>query len=316
MILSIALLILSLLTVIKSADYAIHYSGKIARSLNLSKYIVGFLIVAVISILPETLVSVNSALKGVPAFGLGTLYGSNIADLTLVFALVVLLSSRNLKIESKIIKNRFFYIGLVAIPILLGLNGHYSRLEGIILIISGLSFYFYILNKNHCSPKDIKEKINLSDLTLLIISMIGLIFGSHFTVKYGITFANSLKINPVLIGMFVVGVGTTLPELFFSVRAAKNHNDDLALGDILGTVMADATIVVGIIAVIIPFAFNPKIIYITGTFMFLAINLLFHFIKTEKLLTKKEAVLLLFFYFIFVFTELAINDQRFIELFK
>ena len=122
-------------TVIKSADFAIHYSTRLAESFKLSKYIVGFLIVAVISILPETFISVTSALEGIPSFGLGTLFGSNVADLTLVFAIVVLFAGRSLKIESKIIKNRYLHIGIMSIPIILGLNGYFSRWEGLFLII-------------------------------------------------------------------------------------------------------------------------------------------------------------------------------------
>jgi len=92
MLLSFVLLIISLAVVIKSADLAIKYSTKLAESFHLSKYVVGFLIVSVISILPETFISITSAFEGIPAFGLGTLFGSNVADLTLVFVLVIFLS--------------------------------------------------------------------------------------------------------------------------------------------------------------------------------------------------------------------------------
>src|SRR3989338_8018176 len=97
-------LIVSLFLIIKGADYAIRYAARLALDLRLSKYTVGFTIVAAISVLPETFVSISSSLKGIPSFGLGTLFGSNVADLTLVFAMVVLIAGRNLKIESQILK--------------------------------------------------------------------------------------------------------------------------------------------------------------------------------------------------------------------
>jgi len=304
---SFILLILSLALVIKSADFAIHYSTRLAESFNLSKYVVGFLIVAVISILPETFISVTSALEGIPSFGLGTLFGSNVADLTLVFAIVVLFAGRSLKIESKIIKNRYLHIGIMSIPLILGLNGYYSRWEGLFLIIIGLAFYFYILKNDGYDIDAPREKFKITDLLFLLASMGLLLLGSHLTVQFGVNFANGLHISPILIGMFIVGLGTTLPELLFSIRAAKRKHDGLALGDILGTVIADATIVVGIVALISPFAFNPRIVYITGMFMLFGTILLFHFIKTGKVLTKKEALLLILFYLLFVSAELLIS---------
>ncbi|MFA5163205.1 MAG: sodium:calcium antiporter [Patescibacteria group bacterium] len=307
MLLSSLLLLLALFVVVKSANFAIHYATLLAESLSLPKYVVGFAVVAVISILPETFVAVTSALEGLPAFGLGTLFGSNIADLTLVFALVVFLSGRKLKIESRLIKNRFFHIGAMAVPIILGLDGRYSRWDALILILAGIAFYYVILKKNIYIAKTDREKFRIQNILLLLLSMAGLLAGSHFTVRYGVSLANSLEISPILIGMLVVGLGTTLPELFFSVKAARHHHDDLALGDILGTVIADATIVVGLIALISPFSFNLRIIYITGAFMFLATFLLFIFMKSDKRLSRKEAGLLFLFYVIFVITEFLAN---------
>jgi len=307
MLISFILLLISLLVVIKSANLAIRYSTHLAESFNLPKYIIGFAVVAVISILPETFIAVTAAIEKIPAFGLGTLFGSNVADMTLVFALVVFVSGRRLKIESRLIKNRFLHIGTLAVPIILGLNGYYSRVDGILLILAGAFFYYIILQKNIYVAKIDREKFKLKNLLFLLLSMGGLLLGSHFTVRYGVDFAHGLKVNPILIGMLVVGLGTTLPELFFSIRAAKHHHDDLALGDILGTVVADATIVVGIMALISPFAFNMRIIYITGLFMLLAVFLLFYFMKSDRVLSRKEAIFLFFFYLIFVLTEFLFN---------
>lgn len=307
MFLSFILLAVSLLVVIKSANFAIRYSTHLAESLNLPKYIIGFAIVAVISILPETFIAVTSAIEKIPSFGLGTLFGSNVADMTLVFALVVFLSGRKLKIESRFIKNQFLHLGAISIPILLGLNGYYSRLDGAILIIIGFLFYCVILKKSIYVAKIDRERFKIKYIIFLLLSMGGLLLGSHFTVKYGVDFANSLGVNPVLIGMLVVGLGTTLPELFFSVKAAKHRHDGLALGDILGTVIADATIVIGIMALINPFAFNLRIIYITGLFMLVAMFLLFYFMKSDRRLSKQEAILLFIFYISFVLTEFLVN---------
>ena len=121
--------------------------------------------------------------------------------------------------------------------------------------------------------------------------------------------AELLKINPAIIGMFIIGLGTVLPELFFSIKASRENHDSLALGDILGTVIADATIVVGIVATISPFAFNPRIVYLTGIFMLISIIVLLYMMKTNRTLSKKESLLLLSLYIIFVLFELFVFAQ-------
>lgn len=134
-----------------------------------------------------------------------------------------------------------------------------------------------------------------------------LLIGSHFTVLSAISLAKDMGINPILIGMMIVGVGTTIPEMFFAFKSIKKDDDSLAIGDILGTVLADATVVVGIIALISPFFFPKTIIYVTGIFMVIASMLLYRFMYTGRTLTKKEAILLFLFWLGFVLTEFAIN---------
>jgi len=301
--------LISLLIVIKGADWAIKYSTKISKDLKISKYIVGFILVAFFSIIPETLISILSALENNPSFGLGTLYGSDIADLTLIIAIVALASRHNIKIKGSLIKEFWPYITIALIPIILGLNGYYSRTEGIILILICFLFYLFTFQKNKREYEHLEPKItiNYKNIFLFILSIGTILLGSYLTIKTGIQLANYLKISPIIISMFFVGLGTTLPEFSFSLEATKKNQDDLALGDILGTVITDITFVIGIMALINPFAFNPQIIYITGTFMVLAIILLFHFMQTERIITKKESLLLILFYLIFAITEFILN---------
>ena len=309
---NLAFLALSLFLVIKSSNYAIKYASNLARVLRLPKYIIGFIVVAIISILPETFIAINSALGGIPSFGLGTLFGSNVADLTLVFAIIILSTAGGIRVGSTILESNKWYPFIIALPIFAGIDGYYSRAEGAFLVAAGLFFYYSTFRKNYpdCAvpeEKNHNHKHGLKNLGYLLLSMAVLLFGAQLTVKYGVSFAEFLKVNPVLIGMLVVGLGTTLPELLFSLRAVKHKDGCLAIGDILGTVISDATIAVGIVALISPFAFPQRIIYITAMFMVLASILLFHFMRSGRILTKKEALLLFFFYAAFVSTEYLIN---------
>lgn len=307
-IVNLLIFICSFFLVVKGATLATKYSVKLAEHFNVSRYIIGFVVVAFISILPETIIAINSAIKGIPEFGLGTLFGSNIADLTLVFAILVLFAGRGIKIESKVLKNVRLYPFFLFLPVLLGLNGHYSRIDGAALIISGLLFYYLVFRNGTETAKvfsngDGKYK----NAFLLAFATILLLVGAHFIVTSATVLAHALQINPILIGMLVVSFGTIMPEFFYSLKAVRKKEDGLAIGDILGSVLADATIVVGILAFISPFYFPLKIIYVTGVFMVIASLILLKFMSSGRIITKKEGVMLLVFWIAYVVIEFSIN---------
>ncbi|MFA5359688.1 MAG: sodium:calcium antiporter [Patescibacteria group bacterium] len=302
------ILIASLFFVVKGATLATKYSVFLAESCRLSKYVIGFIVVTVISILPETFISISSALEGEPSIALGTLFGSNVADLTLVFAIIIFFSGRSIKIQSSILKNNIIFPLLLLVPMILGLNGHFSRLEGLALIIVGSAFYFLALkNDTGCSPKNNDNENRFKNFILLLTSMAILLIASHFTVISAMNLAHGLGVKPILIGLFIISLGTIIPELLFSLKAVKKNHDSLAMGDLLGTVLADATIVVGILSLLTPLYFPPKIIYVTGSFMVLASCLLVYFMHTGRVISKKEGKLLFLFWLIFILTELLIN---------
>ena len=309
MISNLFIFIAALSMVIKGATLSTKYSARLAENFRLSKYTIGFIVIAVISILPEAFISLNAAIKGIPSFGLGMLFGSNGADLTLVFAIIIFFAGRNLKVESKILKNHTVYPFILILPLLLGLNGHFSRPEGAALVLAGGIFYYLALKKEVSGLVSLNKssKGGYENLLLLLFSMALLLVGSHFTVTSAVALANYYLVSPILIGMLIVGLGTTMPELFFSLQSVKKKDDSLAVGDILGTVLADATILVGILALIAPFSFPQKIIYITGAFMVTASFVLFRFMKSERILTKKEALMLCAFWLLFAIVEFFAN---------
>ncbi|MDD4412317.1 MAG: hypothetical protein PHR00_01590 [Patescibacteria group bacterium] len=307
MILNIFILALSLVVIIKGATLATKYAARLAESFHLSKYAVGFFIIAIISILPETFIAINSAIEGVPAFGLGILFGSNVADLTLVFTITLFFVGRGLKVENKILKNRKIYPLMLLLPLVLGLDGFYGRIDGLVLVIVGGLFYYTTL-RGGVEIKLIGKKENrFKDLLGLLAGMIFLLAGSHFTISSTSALAINFGVNPIFIGMLIVSVGATMPELSFSIKSIKKKDDSLAIGDVLGTVLADATIVVGAIALISPFYFSRTIIFVSGIFMLLASILLYHFMYTGRVLSRKEAIYLFLFWLIFILTEFFIN---------
>jgi cation:H+ antiporter len=308
MINNVFIFIVALFLVIKGATLATTYAAKLAEHYRLSKYTVGFIIVAIISVLPETFISISAALAGIPSFGLGMLFGSNIADLTLIFAIIILFAGRGLKIESRILKNDAVYPFILLLPIILGWDGHFSRLEGVALIITGVVFYWLALRDDIGGVAQLNNgNGKIKSILWLLFSMVLLLVGSHFTVTSATALAGAIGVSPILIGMLIVGLGTTMPELFFSLKSVKKKDDSLAVGDILGAVLADATIVVGILALIHPFFFPQKIIYITGAFMVVASFILFYFMRSGQTLSQKEARLLFAFWLVFVVVEFVAN---------
>ncbi len=308
---NVLIMVFAMFLVIKGATLSTKYAVRLAEGYKLSKYVVGLIVVAVISILPETFIAINSALEGVPDFGLGTLFGSNVADLSLLFAVVVFLAGRNIRISGNIIKESYVYPILLILPLVLGGDGYYSRWEGCALVLSG-SLFYYLAFKNGSDGVGFSKRLGnrYKNVAWLLLSLSMLLVGAHFTVTSATSLARDLGVNEILIGMLIVGLGTIMPELFFALKAVKSHSDSMAVGDVLGTVLADATIVVGILAIISPFAFPRIIVFVTGVFMVLAAAILFYFMRSGRTLTKKESFALLFFWIAFVVVEVLINGLR------
>ncbi len=302
-VLDLILFLLFLAIAIKGADYSIKHSTKIAQILKFPEFIVSFFIIAIISVLPEAVISIISAFNGNPELGLGTLLGSNVADLTLVFGIVALFSKTGIKVKSKILQNNMFYLILLLFPLILGLDGKFSRIDGAVLVLLGIIFFVKIYNQSHkFSKKLYKEKKSniLKEIIFLITSLALLLVGAYFTVEYATSFAEKTKLPQVIIGITMIAFGTCLPELIFSIKAVKKNHDELALGDILGTVITDATIILGLVALISPFNYSVYNIYTLGGAMFLAGLFVVIFMRSDKTIKKGEGVILILAYILFV----------------
>jgi cation:H+ antiporter len=309
-VINLILFLISLIVLVRSSHYAVINSSRLAKNFHLSEFIVSFFIVAVISSFPEATISLLSTIRGVSEFGLATIMGAKVVDLSLVFGIIAVFSIGGIRIKSEILKRDLFYLVLLLIPIILGLDGNFSRIDGLILILSGLIFFFTIAIQENMFRKKFKNPKNhdcAKSTFLLILSLLFLIVSAYYTIEFGINFANDVKIPAFLIAITFVAIGTCLPELIFSLNAVKTRRYELALGDILGTVITDITIIIGIMALIRPFSFNPSIIYVTGIMMFLAGILVVKFIHSGKILTKKEGILLIMFYILSLTIEFIVD---------
>ena len=311
MIHNLIILFLLIFAVGKSASWAVRSAISLSHIFGWSEFVISFLIITVISILPETIVSILSAVQGFPSLGLGTLLGSNVADLAFVFGTVALLSPRALKVESTFIKKDYLFLAFLLFPLILGFTGHYSRLDGALLVAASVLFFYLMLQEKAGSERKLNNANGFSlamSIGVLAGSLLVMAASAHYTVQYAVRIAEGFAVTPALIGLLVLALGTTLPELLFSVRAARRAQATLALGDILGTVIADATLVLGVTALIHPFSFNPRLVILTGFFMLLAGIISLSFLRSGRVLTKSEGGLLLAFYAIFIIVEFILRD--------
>src|SRR3989344_5881794 len=165
---NLLLFALMLVVLVKSSHFAIIYSSRLSKNLHLSEFLTSFLIVSLISVFPETTISIISSFKNVPELGLGTLLGSNVADLTLVFAIIILFSKKGIPVKSQILKKDFIYILLLLLPIILGIDSKYSRFDGIILVSGCLLFFYSLYLTNTIKKVKKKSTHKIKDLLLLI----------------------------------------------------------------------------------------------------------------------------------------------------
>ncbi len=307
---NLALFLVFLFVLIKCADYAIKYSSRLAKALRFPEFLVSFFIIALICCLPEATVSIISAIDGNPGLGFNVLLGAKIAELTLVLGIVTLFSSNGIKIKSKILKNYFYYLILLLLPLIFGLDGKFIRIEGAILVLLGALFLFKIYKDSHKFRKKFnhtERKPFFKSLIFLIVSLAVLLLSAHLTVKFATNFAYDIKIPVVFIGLTIIALGTCLPELIFSLKAVKINHEDLALGDLLGSVIIDATIFLGIIMIISPFSLEINSIYAVGITLFLAGIFVVTFMKSDKSINKTEGLVLILVYIAFIFAEFFIN---------
>lgn len=308
MIKEVLIFILCSILLVKAAQYAVRSVGKLARVMRLTEFITAFILVAIISALPETFIAVLAALEGAPTMGAGTLLGSNVADLTIILGLVGL-AGHPVRVRSSLIKRDLWLAAIVLLPIILALiGGELSRIDGAILVAAGTGFIILMIKEQKYFHKPFKEKNHwIFQLGVFITSLGIMIIAAHFIVTSSVGIATALQIPNLLVGVILVALGTTLPELTFSLRAVKEGHSEAGIGDLLGVVVVDATLVMGIVALVSPFTINIFLWSVIGVFTAFAVGFALLFMKTDSVLSKNESMALILFYVAFVIAQILIR---------
>lgn len=314
----IVLIIISSLVLIKSADLVVISLRRISESTKTGVYALTAILLALGTSLPEMFVAITSALEGVSNLSFGNVLGANIANISLIAGLAGLVVGR-VQVHGGYLK-RDVGIALVAgvIPLVLTFDGLLSRIDGLILITIYGSYATNLFNERYLEIAEqqkkeglinrffrkLTDKIEIGNKKVygkLMLGITMLLVSADIIVKIAQYLATEANLPVFLIGLIVLSVGTTLPEIAFSFRSLEDHEPMMFFGNILGSVIANSTIVLGIAAVITPIRIVAFDGFFKAAIFFLLIFLLFwFFIRSKHRLDRWETGLLLVMYLSFV----------------
>jgi len=286
---------------------------KLSHFLGLKEFVVAFFVMAFASSLPNFFVGITSAMEGIPQLSLGDVFGNNFTALTLAVAVAVLFSpKKEIQIESQTIKSSLIFTICVAIlPIILLIDGVLSRADGFILLFLFIIYLGWLFSKKERftkkyreeEPKNWRKILNesLKNIGKVSLGIILLFIAAQGVVGSASFFASSFKISISLVGLLIVGFGNALPEVYFSIASARNGETFMILGNLLGSIVIPATVVLGVVALIHPIVIsNASFLLVSRLFMIAAALFFLIFVRTHSSISKKEAFMLLGLYFLFI----------------
>ncbi len=267
--LQVLLLILGFGMLIKGADWFVDGAAGMARRWGIPQLVVGLTIVAMGTSTPEAAVSISAALKGNAGITVGNIVGSNILNILIILGVSALITT--LAVARSTVCNEIPYMMLITVLFMvLGLTGNRVELwEGIILWVAFLAYlgYLFLMAKRNresgAEDGQEDEYVSASVWKLLLLTLLGLaliIIGSNVTVDAASEIAEAAGMSDRFIGLTIVALGTSLPELFTSVSAARKGNADIAIGNIVGSNIFNILFIVGTTALITPVIYESRFI--------------------------------------------------------
>lgn len=265
-------LVAGLALLVWSADKFVDGASSVARHYKMSPLLIGMVIIGFGTSAPELVVSAISAYQGNAGIALGNAYGSNITNIAMILGLTALLMP--ISVNSQVVRKELPILTLVSLfSVGLIYDFELSRLDAILLlVVFALLMAWTVLqgmkNKKDAFAKEMEEELKSVQVIPLQKSYVYLIFGlvllivsSRMLVYGAVGIATALGVSDIVIGLTVVAVGTSLPELASSVIAAKKGEPDIALGNVLGSNLFNTLAVVGLAGVIHPLSFEKEILY-------------------------------------------------------
>lgn len=299
------ILLIAFIMLIKGADYTVISGEKLAFKLKVQPFVIGALAVGLGTSLPEIVSGIVSSVKHQNDFIISNVIGSLMFNISFILGITLILTKRTLTVKRDIFYKdiTWLFAPLLIFLIMVYKDGVVDRVDGAILIFIMIAFIYSLYNsKNLENNQSIVsfQNVNLvKSILLLIFGFIILIIGANLTIEASSDIAESLGISKWIIGIFVIGFGTSLPELAVSISGLRKGNGDLVVGNIIGSNVANISFVIGIPALIHPVTLD---VYknINDILYSLLASLIFFTIIVNKLYNKSGGILLLIVFILFV----------------
>ncbi len=256
------ILVLGFGLLVKGADWFVEGAAGIARKLGIPQLVIGLTIVAMGTSLPEAAVSISAALSGNAEISIGNVVGSNILNILIILGVTAVIT--NTKIQKSTLWYEIpFMIVITVILATFGMTGAgIDYLEGIafLALFIGFLMYLFIMAKkgNQTDTETVKEIPSWKCMIFILIGIVCIVKGSDFAVSGASAIARFFGMSERFIGLTIVALGTSLPELVTSVTAARKGNSDIAIGNIVGSNIFNILFILGTTAIICYIPFEPK----------------------------------------------------------
>ncbi len=292
----ILIFLVSMGALIYGADFIVVQSEKIALYFNISPFVIGATLIALGTSLPEMAVSLSASVKGNGDIAVANVIGSTIFNISLVLGAVFLIAKKIKPKRDLFAKDSSWSLFPIFIFILMSIDGQLSRLDGFLFLMLMGSYLLFLIQSNQMEKlnEDLtKEQFNWGKTILfLIIGFIFVVGGADFAIDSAGNIAREFGVSQWIIGLFLVAFGTSLPELVVSIQAARKNNADMAIGAIIGSNVANFTMVLGLSAIA-----NPLNVDLSANFFdiiaALIVSVMLVFITANKLYNKSAGIVMM-----------------------
>ncbi|MBN2422928.1 sodium:calcium antiporter [Candidatus Woesearchaeota archaeon] len=304
-------LIATVLVIVKCADFILKAAANIAKELGISEYFIGFGIIAFGTSLPEIATAIFGSIAQKGSLIFGDLIGASILDMTLVLGIMAV-AGGNILIEAKMFRvfdqALFMSLGITLLPLFLGLDGKITRIDGIFLLIAYLIYLIVLIKreekfKHH---KHIVKKEFLKNIIILVVSLPILLLCAKFLVSIVTKIGVYLQISDFIMGLTILAFATTFPELTLEFRSILKGRRNIGFGDVLGSLISNVSLILGIAALINPFELRLESFITANLFLVLSTFVALLFFQ-KKSVTWKEGLALILIYITFVISEVVIG---------
>ncbi len=287
----------------------------IASRFNLSHSFVGVAILAVGTDLPEVFVSVNAAmlqLQGIESSGIitGNAIGSSISQITIILGIAGLMLKFNMG-KKELLRDGIALLSSIILLFLFGLDGFISRMDGMILL-TVYAIYYIVLMKSqleHTDDNSGGQNYSKAQLALFLLSGFAvLIFSSHLVVENAMVLAEKWGVAQSFIGIAIIGLGTSLPELAVTIGAAIRKSAGMSVGNVIGSNIFDGLIPIGLGGTISTIFMEKDLLYFDLPFLFGSTFLVLLFLKTQRGISRMEGIILIVLFFLYIATKLFLFE--------